>query len=67
MRGLGVVKINKITSQHRNDFWATVECEHCSVIVEKWSGYDDHHYHTHVMPKSHCKGCGKNRAGELKQ
>lgn len=57
----------KIISQHRNDYTATMECEHCgSSHVDKY-GYDDSNYHDNVIPKMYCKSCDKNRAGELKQ
>ena len=60
------MRILNITSQYRNDFWADVQCEHCSETVTGWRGYDDYNYHANVMPKFHCDACGKNRAGSLK-
>lgn len=60
------MRILNITSQHRSDFRAEVQCEHCLTKVPNWSGYDDYNYHANVMPKFHCKACGKNRAGALK-
>jgi transcription elongation factor Elf1 len=59
------MKIKKILSQHRNDFSAEMECEHCGHTAIDRHGYDDAHYHQRVIPAMHCKGCGKNRAGEL--
>ena len=57
--------IVKILSQHRNDFSATIECEHCGSRRHLTTGYDDNNYHTNVMPAMCCKFCGKNRAGEV--
>jgi len=51
------VKIKKITSQTRRDFWAIYECEHCG-HEEKGSGYDDANFHQNVIPKMQCKACG---------
>lgn len=34
------MKIKKIISQHRRDFQAVYECEHCEHTVESY-GYDD--------------------------
>ena len=47
-----------MTSQHRRDFWAIYECEHCGA-GEKGSGYDDTNFHQNVIPKMKCKKCGK--------
>lgn len=52
------MKIKKITSQHRRDFRAIYECEHCS-HEEEGSGYDDVYFHTTVIPKMTCDKCGK--------
>ena len=57
------MKIKKITSQHRRDFTAIMECEHCGNTQELTSGYDDEYYHNNVIPKMKCKKCGKT-AGE---
>ncbi len=54
--------IKKIISQHRRDFRAVYECEHCGDTYEG-SGYDDTHFHTFVIPDKACKKCGK-KAGE---
>jgi len=53
------MKIKEITYQHRRDFHATFECEHCGDEVKKTSCYDDNHYHTVVIPKMECSKCGK--------
>ena len=54
------MKIKKITSQHRRDFYADYECEGCGNI-EKGSGYDDRHFHDNVIPNMPCEKCGKSR------
>jgi hypothetical protein len=57
------VKIKEITSQHRNDFRAIMECEHCGGIQKLTTGYDDSYYHDKVIPAMTCQSCGKDRAG----
>ena len=52
------MKIKTITSQHRRDFRAVYECEHCEATEER-GGYDDAHFHHNVIPSMICKGCGK--------
>lgn len=52
------MKIKKITGQHRRDFRAVYECQHCG-HEEKGSGYDDAHFHNNVIPAMVCKECGK--------
>lgn len=59
------MKIVKILSRYGNDFSAEMECEHCGRTAKLTSGYNDVYYHTRVIPAMRCKGCGKNRAGEL--
>jgi ribosomal protein L37AE/L43A len=56
------MRIKEITSQHRRDFWAIFECEHCA-HEEKKSGYDDRYFHEKVVPRIKCPKCGKT-AGE---
>jgi len=53
------MKIIKITSQNRRDFWADYECENCGDIVNN-SGYDDRNFHDNVIPNMKCKKCGKS-------
>ena len=53
------MKIKKITYQHRNDFHALLECEHCQHVQELKTGYDDAYYHQKVLPAMECKSCGK--------
>ncbi len=52
------MKIKRITDQHRRDFWAVYECEHCG-HEEKGGGYDDANYHRNVIPAMVCNACGK--------
>lgn len=52
------MKIKKMLSQHRRDFMATYECEHCAHCVDS-DGYDDGNFHMNVIPKMECKNCGK--------
>jgi C4-type Zn-finger protein len=61
------MKIKELLTQHRSDFTATMECEHCNHTCKLTTGYHDNYYHTKVIPGMHCPVCGKNRAGELKQ
>lgn len=58
------MKIQKFLSQHRNDFTATTECEHCGATETLTTGYHDAYYHEHVIPGMHCRACGKDRSGE---
>jgi transcription elongation factor Elf1 len=52
------MRIKEITYQHRRDFKAIYECEHCGSIV-KGGGYDDANFHNNVIPMMVCKKCGK--------
>jgi transcription elongation factor Elf1 len=52
------MKIKKIESQSRRDFYAIYECEHCG-HEEKGSGYDDSYFHQNVIPAMKCCKCGK--------
>lgn len=60
------MKIKQIISQFRNDFTAEMECEHCGHLQKLESGYNDHFYHSRVIPAMHCEKCGKNRDGGLR-
>lgn len=57
------MKIHRITSQHRNDFSAVLECEHCGDHQYLRSGYNDDNYHLNVLPRIKCDNCGKDREG----
>jgi ribosomal protein L37AE/L43A len=52
------MKIQTIESQHRRDFVAIYECEHCG-HTHKASGYDDAYFHHKVIPVMECGKCGK--------
>ena len=52
------MRIKEIVSQHRRDFTAIYECEHCGE-TQRAGGYDDAYYHNNVIPKMECKACGK--------
>lgn len=52
------MKIKEILNQHRRDFQAIYECEHCG-FTKKSSGYDDDYFHQVVMPSMKCDDCGK--------
>jgi Zn ribbon nucleic-acid-binding protein len=52
------MKIKTITFQHRRDFEAIYECEHCGA-TDKGYGYDDDNFHRNVIPAMTCKKCGK--------
>ena len=52
------MKIKEILSQHRRDFTATLECEHCGHEEHLDNGYDDRNYHENVIPSFKCNDCG---------
>ena len=52
------MKIKTIVRQHRRDFVAIFECEHCGHEVTRY-GYDDTNFHRDVIPKIECSKCGK--------
>lgn len=52
------MRIKMILSQHRRDFVALYECEHCG-CADKSSGYDDRNFHENVIPKMKCPKCNK--------
>lgn len=55
------MRIKKKISQHRRDFQAVYECEHCG-HEHKDYGYDDHNFHVNVIPNMTCPDCGKTAA-----
>ena len=55
--------VKQIKSEHRNDFTADLQCEHCGSVQHLGSGYHDSYYHTKVIPAITCKSCGKRRDG----
>ena len=52
------MKIKEIKSQHRRDFLAIYECEHCGQTTDG-PGYDDTYFHQKVLPARRCSVCGK--------
>ena len=52
------MRIKKILRQHRRDFTALYECEHCGALKED-SGYDDEYFHMNIVPTMKCPECGK--------
>lgn len=52
------MRIKEILSQHRRDFTAIYECEHCWAKEKGW-GYDDYNYHVNVIPNRKCDKCWK--------
>jgi transcription elongation factor Elf1 len=53
------MKIKTITSQHRRDFTAILECEHCGHEEKLNCGYDDDNFHRNVIPQIKCGSCDK--------
>lgn len=60
------MKIKSITSQHRRDFTAVMECEHCGGEEINRNGYDDSFYHQKVIPAMECKACGESAAEDYR-
>ncbi|WP_239700317.1 hypothetical protein [Mammaliicoccus sp. D-M17] len=52
------MRIKEKLRQHRRDFIAIYECEHCG-FTKKEEGYDDANFHQNVIPKFECDNCGK--------
>jgi len=52
------MKIKQIVGQHRRDFQAIYECEHCGA-THQGTGYDDTNFHQNVIPAMTCRVCGK--------
>ena len=61
------MKIVKINSRMRNDFWADYECEHCGHKLNNTSGYSDNNYFDNVIPNAICPNCNKSSKGETKE
>lgn len=59
------MKIKTIESQHRRDFTAIYECEHCA-HEERGGGYDDAYFHRTVIPEMKCKACGQTAAANYR-
>jgi len=54
------MRIKTIVNQHRRDFTAIYECEHCGYEQEA-SGYDDDNFHVNVIPMFTCPSCKKSK------
>lgn len=52
------MQIQTKISQHRRDFTAVFECEHCGARRTD-SGYDDAYFHEEVIPAMVCHECGR--------
>jgi len=59
------MRIKSIKSQHRRDFWAVYECQHCGHNQEDY-GYDDAYFHNDVIPNLKCWKCGKKAGGDYR-
>lgn len=59
------MKIQKIESQNRRDFYAIYECEHCGT-TKRGRGYDDNNFHVNVIPAMKCESCGKTASDEYR-
>tara|TARA_R110000824_G_scaffold29245_1_gene97587 strand:+ start:827 stop:1045 length:219 start_codon:yes stop_codon:yes gene_type:complete len=60
------MKIKRIVSQHRRDFYAIYACEHCEAVSEESYGYDDKNFHENVIPKMVCNSCGKTAGDDYR-
>lgn len=59
------MRIKRIVDQHRRDFTAEYECEHCGYTY-KGSGYDDANFHRNVIPNMKCPKCGKTASADYR-
>ena len=59
------MRIKKITSQSRRDFYAIYECDQCGHEHEG-TGYDDDNFHRNVIPRMKCQQCGKDAAADYR-
>lgn len=59
------MRIKEIISQHRRDFTAIYECEHCGHTYKGY-GYDDDNFHKNVVPSKVCPNCGKQAEDNYK-
>lgn len=59
------MKIKTILNQHRRDFSALYECEHCGHEY-KGGGYDDANFHKNVIPQMKCTACEKKASDEYR-
>lgn len=54
------MKIKKINSRSRRDFYADYECEGCGFIDKNVASYDDRYFHDNVIPDMKCEKCGES-------
>lgn len=59
------MKIKKFLNQHRRDFYAVFECEHCGFEHNR-SGYDDNNFHRNVIPTFKCPRCEKTATDDYR-
>jgi len=59
------MKIKQIVDQHRRDFTAIYQCEHCH-HEERGRGYDDRNFHDNVVPLMRCSACQKTAADDYR-
>ena len=59
------MRVKKIISQHRRDFRAVYQCEHCGHEHES-SGYDDAYFHQNVVPAMKCGECKKTASDDYR-
>ena len=52
------MRIKEIERQHRRDFTAVYECEHCGYEAKGY-GYDDDNFHRNVIPNMTCPECNR--------
>lgn len=52
------MRIKSMLNQHRRDFTAIYECEHCG-HEDTSDGYDDKYFHEQVIPSFSCPECDK--------
>ena len=56
------MRIKARLSQHRRDFKAIYQCEHCG-HERTGDGYDDVNFHQNVIPAMKCDKCGNTSTG----
>lgn len=59
------MRIKRIISQNRRDFTAIYECEHCG-HEQQGDGYDDAHFHRHVVRAMKCGECDKTAGDDFR-
>jgi hypothetical protein len=59
------MKIKQIVDQHRRDFTAIYECEHCQ-HEERGRGYDDRNFHDNVVPAMRCSVCQRTATADYR-